>query len=109
MPIYMFHRKGGAQPVNCSNDAEAILAAKVNPDVIGLEFAPSGKIIWEETKQPKFSLGEDVFKPRGYSFRGKVVSVFKNLSGDWRVVVEMTTENGLGILHIYNETQLEPV
>jgi hypothetical protein len=40
-------------------------------------------------------------------FEGTIVSVFKNLAGEIRVVAELTTANGLGMLHIFNEDQLE--
>lgn len=55
---------------------------------------------------PKFNVGQQVMKPKGYSYYGIVVAVFKNLNGDIRYVVELTTQNGLGMLHIFNEEQL---
>jgi hypothetical protein len=52
----------------------------------------------------KFIIGDRVFKPKGYEFPGTVVSVFETLKGNIRLVVEM---DGYGLLHIFNEDQLE--
>jgi len=49
------------------------------------------------------NIGDKVRKPKGYKFEGAVVSKFWNLSGQTRYVVE----NGDGILHIFNEDQIE--
>jgi hypothetical protein len=51
----------------------------------------------------KFIVGQHVRKPKGYRFDATVLAVFRNLSGEWRVVAE----NGDGLLHIFNESQLE--
>jgi hypothetical protein len=53
----------------------------------------------------KFIVGQRVRKPNGYRFDSTVLAVFRNLSGEWRVVAE----NGDGLLHIFNESQLEAV
>lgn len=55
----------------------------------------------------KFKIGDKISKTKGYSFNGEVRSVFTTINGDTRVVAELTTENGLGMLHIFNESQLE--
>jgi hypothetical protein len=55
----------------------------------------------------KFKVGDKVCKPKGYAFNGEVRSVFETINGDVRVVAELTTENGLGMLHIFSESQLE--
>lgn len=55
----------------------------------------------------KFKVGDKVYKTKGYSFKGEIRAVFTTISGDVRVVAELTTENGLGMLHIFNESQLE--
>lgn len=55
----------------------------------------------------KFKTGDKVVKPKGYSFDSEVRSVFTTINGDVRVVAELTTSNGLGMLHIFNESQLE--
>lgn len=48
-------------------------------------------------------LGDFVEKQSGdYSFAGKVVSIFKKLSGQTRIVVE----DDRGLLFIFNESQL---
>ena len=57
------------------------------------EFSPS-----------KFQVGDKIFKPKGYKFPGTVVSVFKNLAGETRVVAELEDN---GMLHIFSEPQLE--
>jgi hypothetical protein len=54
----------------------------------------------------KFKVGDKVYKPKGYKFPGTVVAVFTTTSGDIRIVAEMN-ENGM--LHIFNENQLEKV
>jgi hypothetical protein len=55
----------------------------------------------------KFEIGDLVRKPRGYAFDGTIVSIFQMLNGETRVVAELTTANGAGMLHIFNEGQLE--
>ena len=58
------------------------------------------------TKQmatPKFKIGDKVYKPNGYKFDAIIVSVFKTVSGSIRIVAE----NGEGLLHIFNENNLE--
>lgn len=55
-------------------------------------------------KEYKFTVGDKVYKPKGYLFEGTVVSVFKNTKGETRLVVEMEYN---GMLHIFNESQLE--
>ena len=52
----------------------------------------------------KFKIGDLVYKPKGYKFPGTVVSVFKTISGETRIVAEMQDN---GMLHIFNENQLE--
>lgn len=54
----------------------------------------------------KFQIGDKVYKPEGYKFDGTVVSVFKTTKDATRLVVEM---EGNGMLHIFNEKQLEKV
>lgn len=57
----------------------------------------------------KFKVGDRVFKPKGYAYEGTIVSVFCNLAGETRIVAELTTANGKGMLHIFNEEQLERI
>lgn len=52
----------------------------------------------------KFKIGDKIFKTKGYKFEGTIVSVFETTSGEVRVVAEM---NDNGMLHIFNENQLE--
>lgn len=54
----------------------------------------------------KFKVGDKVFKPKGYKFPGTVVSIFHTTGGDVRIVAEMADN---GMLHIFNESQLEPL
>ena len=51
-------------------------------------------------------VGDKVEKVSGYKWPGIVISVFDTLSGERRVVVECTTPEVAGALHIYNEKQL---
>lgn len=52
----------------------------------------------------KFKIGDKAFKPKGYQFPCTIVSVFKTTTGRVRVVAEM---DKYGLLHIFNEEQLE--
>lgn len=56
--------------------------------------------------EPIFKIGDKVSKPKGYAFDGTVVSVFTTLTGNIRIVAELTTSNGEGMLHIFSESQL---
>lgn len=53
--------------------------------------------------ETKFKIGDKVYKPEGYKFDATIVSVFETTSGKIRVVAE----NGEGLLHIFNENNLE--
>ncbi len=53
----------------------------------------------------KFEVGDKAIKPKGYAFPCTVVGVFETLAGNVRVVGEM---DEYGLLHIFNENQLEP-
>jgi hypothetical protein len=55
-------------------------------------------------KQPKFKVGDKAIKTKGYEFPCTIVSVFETVQGNVRVVGEM---DGYGLLHIFNEDQLE--
>ena len=57
----------------------------------------------------KFKIGDVVNKTSGYKYPGIVVSVFENTKGEIRYVVECTLEGVQGMLHIFNESQLEHV
>jgi len=54
----------------------------------------------------KFEVGDKAIKPKGYAFPCTIVGVFETLAGNVRVVGEM---DEYGLLHIFNETQLEKV
>lgn len=58
-------------------------------------------------EKSKFNVGDHVVKISGYPFPGVVVSAFLTLSGQWRYVVECVVPEVSGMLHIYNEKQLE--
>jgi len=52
----------------------------------------------------KFKIGDKAYKPKGYKFPCTIVSVFETTEGEIRVVAEM---DDYGLLHIFNEGQLE--
>jgi hypothetical protein len=54
--------------------------------------------------ETKFKVGDKAWKPKGYKFPCTIVSVFTTINGDVRVVAEM---DEYGLLHIFNEQQLE--
>lgn len=55
------------------------------------------------------AVGDSVRKKGGYLWPGKVVSVFSNLRGHTRVVVECTVPEVAGALHIFLPENIEPV
>lgn len=56
----------------------------------------------------KFEIGDKVYKPKGYKFNGTIVSVFQTTKNETRVVAELNEcSNSGGMLHIFNEDQLE--
>ena len=57
-------------------------------------------------KETKFKVGDKAIKTKGYEFPCTIVSVFETVQGNVRVVGEM---DGYGLLHIFNEDQLERV
>lgn len=61
----------------------------------------------EENKMHKFKVEDKICKPKGYTFDGEVRAIFTTINGSVRVVAELTTSNGLGMLHIFSESQLE--
>jgi len=52
----------------------------------------------------KFIVGDKAYKPKGYKFPCTIVAIFETVEGNVRVVGEM---DEYGLLHIFNETQLE--
>lgn len=54
----------------------------------------------------KFQIGDRAYKPKGYKFPCTIVSVFETTKGEIRVVAEM---DEYGLLHIFNEGQLEKI
>lgn len=54
--------------------------------------------------ETKFKIGDKAIKPKGYKFPCTIVSVFTTTKGNVRVVAEM---DEYGLLHIFNEDQLE--
>lgn len=57
-------------------------------------------------KETKFKVGDKAYKPKGYKFPCTIVSVFETVTGNVRVVAEM---DEYGLLHIFNEDQLEKI
>lgn len=56
-----------------------------------------------EVRKPKFEVGDKATKPKGYKFDSEIVAVFRTTTGEIRIVAE----NGDGLLHIFNESNLE--
>jgi hypothetical protein len=56
------------------------------------------------TKETKFKVGDKAHKPKGYKFPCTIVGVFETIAGEVRVIGEM---DEYGLLHIFNEDQLE--
>lgn len=56
------------------------------------------------TNEFKFKVGDKAYKPKGYKFPCTIVAVFETTNGDVRIVGEMDDN---GMLHIFNESQLE--
>jgi len=53
---------------------------------------------------------DKVSKKKGYAFDGVIVAIFKNTKGQKRIVAEhigSQTEESGGMLHIFNESQLQ--
>jgi len=59
---------------------------------------------YKDTMKSKFKVGDKAVKPKGYAFPCTIVGVFQTLKGDIRIVGEM---DEFGLLHIFNENQLE--
>ena len=55
----------------------------------------------------KFRMGDKVRKRNGYEYPGFIVSVFTNRAGAVHYVVEADHPAFSGMLHIFNEEQLE--
>lgn len=77
MPIYIFHRKSGFEPVNTPNsESQVITHGSTDPTVLKIEFAPTGRIVWEREPKPKFKIGDRVRKVKGSQWSGKVVGTY---------------------------------
>lgn len=59
-----------------------------------------------QQNKTKFQVGDKAVKLKGYKFPCTIVSVFQTVEGNVRVVGEM---DEYGLLHIFNEDQLEKV
>jgi hypothetical protein len=70
------------------------------------EFPQDFKDKFEKISKYKFKVGDKAFKVKGYKFPCTIVSVFETIDGNIRVVGEM---DDYGLLHIFNEDQLERV
>ena len=57
-----------------------------------------------QVNKTKFQVGDKAIKVKGYKFPCTIVSVFETVDGNVRVVGEM---DEYGLLHIFNEDQLE--
>jgi hypothetical protein len=87
--------QGGADALVKPTDRRVAVSGE---QVLALAVSQGGRM-----SEFKFAVGDRVRKPKGYRFDAVVLSVFRNLSGEARVVAE----NGDGLLHIFNEGQLE--
>ena len=58
----------------------------------------------KKMENTKFKVGDKAVKVKGYKFPCTIVSVFQTVEGNVRVVGEM---DDYGLLHIFNEEQLE--
>lgn len=108
MPIYIFHTKAGGKPHNLPFERDAIQNAEGRPDVTKLEFAPTGKIIWEREPfkpEPKFKIGDRVSKVKGSQWQGKVVGTYSTELTPEGYAVE--SEEHLGSVQIYPAQALE--
>jgi hypothetical protein len=54
-------------------------------------------------------VGDRVEKVSGYKWPGVIVSVFENMKGQPRIVVECTVPEVSGALHIYSPDQVRVV
>jgi hypothetical protein len=52
----------------------------------------------------KFKIGDKAYKPKGYKFECTIVAIFTTTNNEIRIVGEMLDN---GMLHIFNESQLE--
>lgn len=69
---------------------------------------PISFVKFDISNENKFSVGDKVYKPKGYKFNGTIVSVFQTTKNETRVVAELDEcSNSGGMLHIFNENQLE--
>ena len=64
------------------------------------------KIKINNMENTKFKVGDKAHKVKGYKFPCTIVSVFETVGGNVRVVGEM---DDFGLLHIFNEDQLEKI
>jgi hypothetical protein len=74
---------------------------ELGDDVISEIKRLNGIINQTETK---FKVGDKAHKPKGYKFPCTIVGVFETIGGEIRVIGEM---DEYGLLHIFNENQLE--
>ena len=57
-----------------------------------------------QVNKTKFQVGDKAVKLKGYKFPCTIVGVFETIGGEIRVIGEM---DEYGLLHIFNENQLE--
>lgn len=54
-------------------------------------------------------IGDKVVKVSGYRYTGEIRSVIEKKDGNIRYVVESTSEDTEGMLHIFSRSQIAPV
>lgn len=73
-----------------------------------LSDKPFSEWLFRKPADP-IKVGDLVQKVKGYKWPGEVVAVFQTIAGETRIVVECTSPDVAGALHIYNAGQLEKV
>jgi hypothetical protein len=85
-------------PPHCLPGAKAILATAA---------VRRGAAMTAALAAGPFAIGDPVRKRAGYEYPGFIVSVFTTRAGVVRYVVEADHPSFIGMLHIFNEEQLE--
>ena len=88
--------------MNQVEQLSTISKIELGDDVVG-EINRLQEIIKQQMIH-KFEVGDKAYKPKGYKFPCTIVAVFETVEGNVRVVGEM---DDYGLLHIFNEQQLE--
>lgn len=112
MPIYLFHRKTGYESLNfyITTEKEIIEQAASDPTILKIEFAPTGRIVWErEPTKPelKFKIGDRVRKVKGSQWQGTIVGTYSTELTPEGYVIE--SDSHAGSCQIYPAAALEKI